>query len=678
MRAGLAALALAAATAPLAAQGAWNDSTTRALVARAIAQRQRTIADSQLQDFRARANGFVFFLGQLGEGLADPPQLIKSDQLALEIFWKAPNLAKQRIVGWRDRRDLPTDIQYHQDHLGIVLNNFADAIRLGEGDEVRDVPHPLAPAGPTLYDYVLVDSIAVVLPDRTVRVLEVRVRPRSFDAPRLIGSLFLDAEQAELVRMSFSFTPASYLDRQLEDISIVLDHALWDGRYWLPYRQEIEIRRRATWLDLPARGIIRGRWEIGEYEFNLGLASSFFRGPEIVAAPRAVRDTFPWTASLDSSITAAVAPVERRDLSELRLLAADLVERYTVTGLPPLRVGATRLSELARANRVEGVALGAGIVARPWAGRLEVRLVGSYGLSDQRPKGSASIRGRAGAFLWEVRGHRQLKDVADDPPVSTIVNSIASQEFASDAGDYYLQTGAAIGLRRSIGARWQFELQLGGDEVHSVVVGATPLSGAFRPNPALGLGPTWWHAMVRAERTLGTAGGLGWAGHVAIEAGAGHVGYWRLAGQAKGNLPTGTGTLVATAALGIGSLGLPAHRTFVLGGRGTLLGEPFRAFGGRVASRVALEWRLPVPGVGFGLGTFGAVRPAVVAIPFVAAGWADEPVPGTPWGASGGVRPVAGLGLEVLRLVRVDLGVSLRSGSVAGSFDLARALWDIL
>src|SRR5262249_36558771 len=135
----------------VAAAQAWNGPEVEQLLRRAIARRATVQADSGLRNFEARAHGFVFFLGQLGEGFSQPPRLIKSDQLELVVYWRAPNLSKQIIVGRRDRRDLPTDIQYHRDHLGIVQNNFGDSIRLGEGDEVRDVPHPLSPAGPDLY-----------------------------------------------------------------------------------------------------------------------------------------------------------------------------------------------------------------------------------------------------------------------------------------------------------------------------------------------------------------------------------------------------------------------------------------------------------------------------------------------------------------------------------------------
>ena len=88
------------------------------------------------------------------------------------------------------------------------------------------------------------------------------------------------------MRLEFSFTAHAYLDPQLEDVSVVLENALWEGRFWLPYRQEIEIRRRSTWLDIPARGIIRGRWNVDGYILNVGLVSSWFGGDEISRGPQ--------------------------------------------------------------------------------------------------------------------------------------------------------------------------------------------------------------------------------------------------------------------------------------------------------------------------------------------------------------------------------------------------------
>ena len=111
----------------------WNDTRARALVERATARRAQQLADTGLKDYKAVAHGYVTFLAQVGEGLAEPPKVVKADELVNEVYWLAPNLSKQRILGRRDTLLLPTDIAYHRDHLGIVQNNFPAIIRLGDG-----------------------------------------------------------------------------------------------------------------------------------------------------------------------------------------------------------------------------------------------------------------------------------------------------------------------------------------------------------------------------------------------------------------------------------------------------------------------------------------------------------------------------------------------------------------
>ncbi len=147
------------------------------LVDIAIARRAAQLADTGLANFHATAHGSLTFLAQLGEGFPDPPKVVRTDELAVEVYWRAPNESKQRIVGRRDTLLLPTDIQYHRDHLAIVQNNFPSIIRLGDGDEVRDVPHPLSALGRSIYDYAITDSLTIRTNDRTFDVVMVSVRP---------------------------------------------------------------------------------------------------------------------------------------------------------------------------------------------------------------------------------------------------------------------------------------------------------------------------------------------------------------------------------------------------------------------------------------------------------------------------------------------------------------------
>src|SRR6266487_465914 len=267
------ALAMIVAASRLSAQQTWNDPRTRALVEHATERRASQLADTALVDYKATSHGYVTFLAQFGEGFPEPPKIVKADELGLEVYWRTPDLSKQRIMGRRDTLLLPTDINYHRDHLGIVQNNFRNIIRIGEGDEVQDVPHPLSPTGLQVYDFAIHDS------------LQIRLGAR------------------------------------------VLENALIEGRFWLPRRQEIEIRRTGSWLDYPARGIIRGRWEICCYQVNTGISPSFFAGPEIVMAPAAERamKPFPFIGHVLDSLPPDVRAVTDEDVRNVQEEARALV-----------------------------------------------------------------------------------------------------------------------------------------------------------------------------------------------------------------------------------------------------------------------------------------------------------------------------------------------------------------
>lgn len=657
----------------------WNTAAARALAQQATERRARTAGDTTLQDYRAVAHGFLFFLGQFGEGLTETPRLVKTDQLELEVYWKAPGLSKQRIIGWRDRADLPTDIQYHIDHLGIVQNNFGSVIRLGEGDEVRDVPHPLGPQGEARYEFALGDTITLQLPDRALRVAELRVRPRDFQQPGLVGSLYVDLASAELVRLVFSFTPSAYIDRQLEDLSIVLDNALIEGRYWLPYRQEIEIRRRATWLDVPARGIIRGRWEVEAYELNLGLAVRWFAGSEIVAAPRAQRDSFAWRLPLEDALEEVAEPVRRMDLEAVRLQVERVAGPQALVRQRPPGLATRSLSDLAHVNRVEGLTLGGGVSFRPGS-RWEVRGLAGFGIADERAKlrldlGPAS--GRGGPWL---AGFREVRDLSDWPVGSRLMNSLGAQELGNDNGDYYLAQGARVGYRHPLGVRWEGSIGAGWERVESLDVRAVPASGTYRPNPALGAGDVVLGEVVARRAGSGFAVRRDAAVRIALEAGRaeGQDPYARLAVSGHVLAAAGSTRILVRGAGGLAGPSLPAHRSFAIGGRGSLLGDEFRQWGGTRAAAVHVEWRVSTALPALPLGAYARSPGGVTLAPFAAAGWAGGPVEGVPWRPVAGTRMTVGLGVEWLGLVRFDAGYGLQSGRIRFAFDFTRDFWDVL
>jgi hypothetical protein len=546
---------------------------------------------------------------------------------------------------------------------------------------VRDVPHPLARDGPDLYEYGLVDStLTIVLPDRTVRVYEVAVRPRDFGQPRVVGRLYFDVETADVVIFSFSFTRSAYLDDTLEDITIVLENGLWNERYWLPSRQEIEIRRRTQWLDLPARGIIRGRWEIQDYEFNVGLSDALFGGMEIVAAPRAVRDTFVWDEPLHAAIQSVAGPVMTVDLEAVRNQITESAGAAAMSGLASARLGVGSLSDIAHFNRVEGLALGLGTILRSGGKATQVGLWAGIGLSDERVKARVDVSHRVGVLTMQIRGSREIRDVSDDRVISPLLNSVLAQELGRDFGDYTLEHAAFAGLRRDFGVHGSIAAELGVEHTESVSVAASPASGAFRPNPALGVGMLGIGRITLERRSAVLAVRNGLSGTLTVEGGHGEDRtYIRARASGRIHATAGATRVVGRGSVGWGSAEVPAYRTFALGGRGTLVGEDFRRWGGRYAALASIEWQLPVPVPAIPLGSLANTGPEAILAPFVAVGWAGGSVAGVPWQPSDGVRPVAGIAVEWFhRFFRVDVGVGLRDAEISVLVDVSQDLWDIL
>jgi hypothetical protein len=671
-------LPLTAYHSPLAAQS-WNSSETLALVQRAVDRRLAVQADTSLTSYRTRAHGFVFFLAQVGEGLTEPPRLVKADELDVEVYWQAPDRSKQIILGWRDGRFLPTDINYHRDHLGIVTNNFGNVIRIGEGDEVRDVVHPLSPAGLAAYDFALSDSVAIRTARGDVTVYQIQVRPRSFAHPLVVGTLYLDVATAELVRFRFSFTPAAYLDRELEDISVVLENALYEQRYWLPYRQEIEIRRRVTWLDFPARGIIRGRWEIGDYTLNEDLPAALFSGPPIAGLLQPRKPDSTWSEPLEEAIAGVAEPVNRQDMEKLRVEVERIAASRALTGLPGTRLAAGSISDLVHVNRVQGLTLGFGGIIGLRGRRITLHPSFGYGTSDDRLTGSLTAAWRTGGTELTLSASRAVRDFSDLPVIAPLVNSILAQEGGNDHGDYVLLHSLGGGIRHRLSGRTSLILELGVEESHSMETTASPATGSYRPNPALGSG-TYRIARFGLERG---SGGIGLRhdlqGRLLLEAGDGPASFGRLTGQGRLSFGLGRSELLARFYLGAGTDELPSYRSFVLGGRGTLPGEPYRAYGGRSVGLAQLEWRFEVPVPALPLGSFASTGRRATIAPFLALGYAGRSLAGLPWKTTDGIRPVAGFAVEwFMRLLRLEVGFGLRDGDVGVAVDVNRDWWGLL
>ena len=667
----------------------WNDARSRALVERATTLRARQLADTGLRDFRAAAHGYVTFLAQVGEGLSEPPKVVKADELVNEILWLSPNLSKQRIVGRRDTLLLPTDINYHRDHLGIVQNNFPAIIRLGDGDEVRDVPHPLSPQGLEAYDFAITDSLPLKLPGRTIVLYEVKVRPRDDRQARIIGAVYIDRDDAQVVRMAFNFTRAAFLDKALEDLFVVIENGLVEGRFWLPRKQEIEIQRGGTWLDFPIRGIIRGRWEIGDYQVNVGLSRALFTGPEIVVAPAAVRDTFRFSGRVLDSLPPDVRAVTDDEIRRVREEARELVRAQALRRPQTIVLSALGVSDFVRFDRAEGLAVGGGVATRFGRG-FDVEVRARYGIDDRAAKGRAMTEWqspRAGIRLFALRDFRDAGDIAER---SRLVNSLAAQEFGADATDPYHVEGAGVGLdaRELWGMRWQLDGTV--ERQRALEIRATPAQGTFpRILPATPLRAT--RVALTADRATALAF-LGTELRASAELRASHLSSDDAAAPfSPTNVARAFLSLGVERPIGANRLVLQTYAGAV-GGGGHIPPQEYLWFGGPVSApgyayhelaalgalSQRVEWRAPMPFPAIPLGRFGRVPGEATLAPFAQGTFVqralDEDV-----AHPTGVYPSVGVAvMPFFGLVRLQVARGLRGGRWTFDVDLSREFWGIL
>jgi hypothetical protein len=678
-----AALALAAFAAPAAAQdgeGSWNAPRALELIQRAQERRQVALSDTGMVDYQADARGYIYFY--LDRRDTGERSLVKTDQVALDVFWKAPNLSKQRIIGLRDERSLPTNIQYHQDHLTVVQDNFGDLIRLGDGDEVRDVLHPAAPAGPTQYDYRLVDSTSIRLPGAgdPVRVYKLQVRPRDVSRPALVGSVFVDRRAGDIVRMEFTFTPVSYVDEQLDYINVLLENGLYKGRFWLPNRQQVELRRELPELDLPAGGMIRGTMRITNYRFNQGLPDGVFAGRPVVSVPQPQRESFAFEQSIDAELR-EVGLDARGELGDVRREAAELLGRRLLSGLPGNQLSFRTASSSIRYNRAEGLALAAGIRLTP-AEQATLALRGGIATGRMRPFAEAQLsRGILPRRTGLTAYWNQPRDIGGFEVVSGAVNSLSALLAGYDFSDLYFASGAELRMDRPVGRGWNGTLGVRAEAHRSAALETdfSLLGGSdhFRPVIPVEEGTFYGGSLalrrpVPAELARGLSLGLsvdgGW-----LDADGDVHRFARPRLDAGWIARAASGAELSVDASAGGVLGdTPPQSAFLLGGRGTVPGYSFRTYGG---DRFALA-RAGVSADLLPLFVRGRL--------FAAGGWTDDSEirltdPGFPGRRTGEMLSVgAGVGL-FFDILRIDVARGLTDdGTWEVIVEANPSFWDFL
>jgi len=581
-------------------EGRWNAPRVRALLGRAIERRAGWLRDESLQDYRAAATGHIYFLYDVGPNTER--HLVKADQLALRLYWRAPDRTRQVIVGRREEKTLPTNVRYHLDHLTGVLDNLGDLVRLGECSEVRDVLHPAAAEALDFYDYRLADSLTLELPDRDVRVYQVEVRPKDPLSAGVVGAVYLDRGTADIVRMELTFTASAYLDKTLDYFNIRLENALWDGKYWLPYRQGIELRRGIEFVQFPAGGIIRAEFRISDYEFNVGTPAAFFRGPRISALPADALRTYEFASGLYDVLdpSTAVAPPS---LEAIREAATQIVARSYLRPSTGLRPAVPGVSAIFRFRRAEGLYVGPAL-GRDYSNGGNSLWLGGYSLGAQRWQLFGRLRTPlVGGFDLELSAYLdRLADVSPWTASSGVIATLAALVAGEDYRDPYWTTGGVVGVGRRVGdsrllvsAAWE-EWRAGDLEADANI------ERDYRVVRVLDSGHVVWLGVGLQRPPLGAVeavGGASWEGRAeaASRSIAGGFEYVRLALRGELFWPrfaVGAGLRLSGAAAAVAGGRIPAQRLVPLGGRGSVRGYSFHEYVGNLFGTIGVELSRPV------------------------------------------------------------------------------------
>ncbi len=628
----------------------WNDERVLALVRRGQLLRHAAVVDTAFRSYQALARGYVYFF--LDRPDTGERTLIKADQLAVNVYWLAPDHTHQSIVGRRDRKVLPTNIRYHLDHLTVVQDDFGDFIRIGNGDEVSRVLHPLGPRAETYYDYLLADSLTLRYggEGREVRVYEVRVRPKDPDAPGFIGSVYLDREHAAIVRMTFTFTPSSYVDPYLDHIRISLDNALWMGKYWLPYRQEVELRRELPVLDFEAGSIIRGRWEIGHYEFN-DVPPGILLGPRVTIAPGRALAAYPFQRGLfDDLDEEGLTPTP--SLASIRAEAAKIMRQRYLGGLARTRLRIASFSDALRYDRAEGLFLGIGGQMH-LGGRTRLRANAGYATGRERGSWSLSATHGPARVVPTLRLYwDDLRDLGPVPGSSGAVNTLSTLLFSRDHLDPFFARGVRLILAGSTGEdgsridlRWEDQRS-----AHIVIGGAGERPVRPVDEGRLGAVDGTVDVTLPGGGTTTLQGTVGRLGERRFGTASSRI-RWLFRREGEEGWHAEVDVLAGAA-----TEQTPVQYLYFLGGRGTLPGYPFRGFTGDrfwLARAVATH---PLLQPWVGLRTFVAVGQTHLGAHTLPSGWEDAR-------DSAGPRASVGAGLSLgWDVLHLDLGRGLQAG----------------
>jgi hypothetical protein len=422
---------------------------------------------------------------------------------------------------------------------------------------------------------------------------------------------------------------------------------------------------------------------------NTGLSYGLFQGPEIIVAPREVRDTFHFAGRVLDSLPPDVRAVTDAEIRSVQEEARALVRAQALRRPQTLVLSALGLSDFVRFDRAEGLAFGGGIATRFGRG-FDAQLRARYGIDDSALKGTASAGWRSPSAGVRIVGLRDYREAGDVQERARLVNSIAAQEFGADATDPYHVEGAGLGLDAYDVRGLRLRLDGTFERQRALRIRATPAQGSFpRILPATPLRAL--RVALAAER----ATVLSFFG-TEVRA-SGELRYSRLTtddalvpvpttnlGRAFVSIgverPLGRSRLVLQTYGGaVGADGtIPPQEWLWFGGPLSAPGYDYHELGSFAAVSQRIEWRMPIPVPAIPLGRFGRVPGEASLAPFIQGTFARRALDADVAHPTG-VYPSVGVAvIPFFDLLRIQVARGLRNGRWTLNVDVAREFWGIL
>jgi len=265
---------------------AFRDPTARQLLERARVARMSQ--DSALQGYDATS--YQRISAGMGFSRIGRDRLIFRTENVSRVRWQRGVGAWIDVKGERTaipvapdeaQKEAEQDMAEDADMAAVPYYPGYEALWVGMGTaranvNEREFVHPLARGAEAYYVYESGDSIDIRLPDKaTVKLRELRVRPRTPKWNVVVGSLWFDVKSGQLVRAAYRFAvPLDVWEmvkdedpHALDDVpkwvmpmispmhgqitAVAIEYGLYENRFWLPRIRAAEGSAQVSFMHVP-------------------------------------------------------------------------------------------------------------------------------------------------------------------------------------------------------------------------------------------------------------------------------------------------------------------------------------------------------------------------------------------------------------------------------------------